>query len=452
MPDVSDHDLLQNYSRRASEEAFAELVRRHVNLVYSAAFRHVGIAAQAEEITQAVFVILAQKGAGLHRNIVLEAWLYQTTRLTSLSFLRAERRRQIREQEAYMQSKLQETTDTQSWNQLAPLLDEAMGRLDEKDREAVVLRFFKEKSLGEVAAALRITEAAAQSRVHRAVEKLHESFLGRGINSTTEAITEAISAHSVQMAPLALAKSATAIALSKGVTVSTSSSSLANGTLKLMAWTKIRMAPMAAAVVVTAGAVTTMVIAEMPTSAGSTSRQSAEVTADRTTPRGTLLVMANALLSGDAKAYVGTCVFTSPDELKLKGILEQFVAADAKFVKAVADRFGAGQANDIKHNMPLAIPADLIKNATEKIDGDSATVDFLKGMAKGAKTRPIQFTKVDGEWKLKGFGLMPVDAAILNNIFPRLIGAINDGASAVAQGKYKSAAEALQAVKDSGDY
>src|SRR5438270_1380937 len=107
MPDVSDTELLQEYDRQGSEEAFAELVRRHINLVYSAAFRHVGNSAQAEEISQAVFVILSRKAAGLRQNAILEAWLYETTRLTSLSFLRGERRRQFREQEAYMQSVLQ---------------------------------------------------------------------------------------------------------------------------------------------------------------------------------------------------------------------------------------------------------------------------------------------------------------------------------------------------------
>jgi tetratricopeptide (TPR) repeat protein len=81
MPDVSDMDLLRDYQRQGSEEAFAELVRRHVNLVYSAALRHAGIAAHAEEITQAVFVILARKAAGLRPDTILDAWLYETTRL-----------------------------------------------------------------------------------------------------------------------------------------------------------------------------------------------------------------------------------------------------------------------------------------------------------------------------------------------------------------------------------
>ena len=95
MPEVSDMELLRAYDRQGSEEAFAELVRRHINLAYSAAFRHVGIAAHAAEITQTVFVMLVRKAASLRPDTVLEGWLYETTRLTSLSFLRGERRRPL---------------------------------------------------------------------------------------------------------------------------------------------------------------------------------------------------------------------------------------------------------------------------------------------------------------------------------------------------------------------
>ena len=126
MHDVGDMELLRSYDQQGSEDAFAELVRRHINLVYSAALRQVGIAAHAEEITQAVFVILVRKAASLHPDTVLEGWLYETARLTSSSFLRGERRRQRREQEAYMQTTLQESNDVSIWTQLAPLLDEAM--------------------------------------------------------------------------------------------------------------------------------------------------------------------------------------------------------------------------------------------------------------------------------------------------------------------------------------
>jgi RNA polymerase sigma factor (sigma-70 family) len=261
MHDASDMELLRDYDRQGSEAAFAALVQRHINLVYSVALRHVGIAAHAEEITQAVFVILARKAASLRPDTILEGWLHETTRLTALSFLRGERRRQFREQEAYMQSTLQESADASTWNQLAPLLDEAMSRLGKKDRDAVMLRFFKEKNLREVATALKVNEAAAQRRVHRAVEKLRRFFTKRGVVLPAAVLTAAISANSVHAAPVALAKSVTAVAIAKGAAASGSTLTLIKGALKIMAWTKVKTAiVVGVAVVLAAGTTTTLVV------------------------------------------------------------------------------------------------------------------------------------------------------------------------------------------------
>jgi RNA polymerase sigma factor (sigma-70 family) len=242
MQDASDTGLLKEYAESGAEGAFAELVQRHINLVYSAALRHVGMAAQAEEITQAVFVILARKAGSLRPNLVLESWLYETTRLTSLSFLRGERRRQFREQEAHMQSTLQETADDPVWKELAPLLDEAISKLGRKDRDAVVLRFFKDKSVREVAAELNVNEAAAQRRVLRAVDKLRKFFASHGVSSTTAIIGEKISAHSVQASPTMLAKAVAVVAVAKGAAASGPILLLVTKTMKTMTWWKTKFA------------------------------------------------------------------------------------------------------------------------------------------------------------------------------------------------------------------
>ncbi len=253
-------ELLRNYAQQGSEEAFAEVVRKHVNLVYSVAFRQTGMAAQAEEITQAVFVILARKAASLRPKTILEGWLHETTRLTALSFLRGERRRQFREQEAYMQSILQEPTGDSVWKHMEPLLDEALSKLAQKDRDAVMLRFFKEKSVPEVAAALQVTDAAAQRRVLRAVEKLRRFFTRRGVTVPVAIFTTAMAANSIQAAPATLAQSATAMALTKGATASASTLTLIKGGMKLMAWTKMKTAAVVTLAVIAGTTVTTVVI------------------------------------------------------------------------------------------------------------------------------------------------------------------------------------------------
>src|ERR1017187_8420035 len=207
MHETTDMDLLRQYADQNSDAAFAALVSRHVNLVYSAALRKAGNPHAAEEITQAVFIILAQKAGRIPDKTILPGWLYQTARLTAAGFLKREIRRVRREQEAYMQTELHADAPDETWQQLAPLLEDAMGQLGEKDRAAVVLRFFGGKSFAEVGTAAGVSENAAKKRVTRALEKLRKCFMKRGIASTAETIAGAISANSIQAAPAALAKS-----------------------------------------------------------------------------------------------------------------------------------------------------------------------------------------------------------------------------------------------------
>jgi len=248
MQELDDIALLRNYVGNNSEEAFAALVTRHINKVYSVALRHTGNPHQAEEITQAVFVILARKSGRLDGRVILSGWLYQTARLTAVTFIRSAIRRARREQEACMQTALNEN-ESDVWTQIAPLLDTAMAGLNETDRHAVVLRFFDGKSMGEIGAALGANEDAAKKRVGRALGKLQKYFARRGVHSTTDTLARAISTHSVQAAPALLAKSVTAVAFAKGAAVSTSTLALVKATLIAMK-TKTIVATTVAAIVI----------------------------------------------------------------------------------------------------------------------------------------------------------------------------------------------------------
>jgi len=253
-------DLVREYCARQSEPAFETLVHRHINLVYSTALRRVGNPAQAEEIAQAVFIIFARKAARLRPETVLAAWLHETVRYVAASFLRGEIRRRRREQEAYMQSTLQPNSDDSAWEQLAPLLDEAIGRLRTADRNVVALHYFQNKSAPEIAAVLNIGEAAAKKRLARAVEKLRLDFFKRGINVSTAALSGAVLTHSVQTAPAALAKSVAAVALAKGAPAPISTLTLIKGALKIMAWTKAKTAAVAVVAVIAATGTTTVIV------------------------------------------------------------------------------------------------------------------------------------------------------------------------------------------------
>lgn len=255
-----DQKLLADFVRTASETAFAALVARHINLVFSTARRLTGNAHSAEEITQAVFLILARKAGDLRAGAVLPGWLYHTTRLTAANYVKGEIRRERREQEAYMQSTTAGTEP--AWEEIAPLLDEAMGRLGTADRNAVVLRFFENKTAAEVATALQTTEAAAHKRVQRALEKLRRFFTRRGVTLTGTLLAGAVSAHAVTAAPIGLTATI-ATAATQGATVGSGTITLAKGVLKLMAWTKAKSVIAAGIGVLLAAGVTTVTVRHM---------------------------------------------------------------------------------------------------------------------------------------------------------------------------------------------
>jgi RNA polymerase sigma factor (sigma-70 family) len=214
-----DMALVREYAQSNSEQAFATLASRHVNLVYSVALRQVRDPHLAEEITQSVFIILAGKAKSLSPKTILSGWLCRTARYVSANTLSIQRRRQFREQEAHMESILNKP-EPGVWNQIAPLLDEALNCLGEKEHDAVVLRFFDGKELKQVGAAMGTTEDAARMRVNRGVEKLRDFFTKKGVTLSATAITGAVAANSVQAAPVGLAATITAGALS-GTTITT---------------------------------------------------------------------------------------------------------------------------------------------------------------------------------------------------------------------------------------
>ena len=173
MTDASQ--LLRAYVAESSEEAFRSLVEHHISLVYSTALRVVcGDATLAKDVTQIVFTDLARKAQALPAKVVLSGWLYRHTTFVASKLLRSESRRRSREKEAVIMNAPDESEAV--WNQLTPLLDSAIGSLSARDRDAVVMRYFEKQDFRSLAAALHLTEDAAQKRVARALEKLRHYF------------------------------------------------------------------------------------------------------------------------------------------------------------------------------------------------------------------------------------------------------------------------------------
>lgn len=216
---MSDSQLLARFAQTRSEDAFAELVRRHVNLVYSAALRQVGGDAHlAQDVAQTVFSDLARKAPVLSRRASITGWLYTSSRFAAAKMTRGEQRRHERE-ERFMRESTAAASEP-DWDKLRPVLDEAMHQLNEKDREAVLLRYFENRPFAEIGARSGLNENAARMRVERALEKLRGRLAKRGV-VTTAALASVISANAVQGAPAALSAALTNASLAASVTGAT---------------------------------------------------------------------------------------------------------------------------------------------------------------------------------------------------------------------------------------
>ena len=212
---IDDVTLLRRFSQESSQEAFEELVRRHIELVYTAALRRLGNDSHlAEDVTQTVFSGLAQKAASLRIRSSLTGWLYCRARSAAIDVIRSEQQRRSREQQAQVISELSTLRPTTSdWNNLRPEIEEAIEELNESDRDVVLLRFFERQSFSEISALLKISEDAARKRAERALDKMRAGFSKRGLTSTTAVLAGLLANQGIAAVPVGLSSSVSAAAL-----------------------------------------------------------------------------------------------------------------------------------------------------------------------------------------------------------------------------------------------
>ena len=388
----ADTDLLRSYATAESQESFSELVRRYTNLVYSAAIRQTANHATAEDVTQAVFTVLARKAARLSRETVLAGWLMRATRYAALDALKLEARRMRRERVAAdLEENMRETPEPRL-EDVAPFLDEALAALSPKERDAILLRYFQKQSWMEVGQTLGLNENAARVRVGRALQKLRSWFRKRRVATSAAGLSAALLTNAVQAAPAGFA-----------VNTSMANAALVTLLLKHLLWRKIL--PATVLLVIMAAALLGWWILPPP---GETGR--AAVAAPAAAPaqpavppevRAVLNEVDRALFFNDPQAFVGQINFRTGEEERFRPLLAEYVRVSNEFRAALAEVHTAGRAPSRTYRVILD---DLF---TGQPGPGRVVVTPTHAMDNAFRTHCLHIVKTNGTWKWDYFAPFP---------------------------------------------
>jgi RNA polymerase sigma factor (sigma-70 family) len=410
---ASDHELLHEYAGTQSEAAFARLVERHAALVYSAALRQTANHAMAQDVTQAVFTILARKAAALRRETVLAGWLFRAVRYAALDARKGAARRQAREQEAARMQLTDSINDTAGeWEQLAPLLDEALAGLGAKDRNAVLLRFFEKKSFGEIGAALGGNENSARVRVVRAVEKLRAFFRRRGVAVSAVALSGALLSNAVQAAPPHLALSLAGQKAAVG---------LVDAVLRRLLWRRVIRIGAILSLFLLLGGATTLAIRKRQ------ARQNAALADAARSVRNLMIAIDRTYTLNDPGGFAALIYFRNTQEEQIGPVLADYVRAQWLFRQEMRRVFNVRQRTFDATFRELCVWRPPVP--TTYIRSDSAVTNIMTARY------PVRFVKAAGTWKWDLFDGLSREAreqraAVLRHktaVLDKLTGQVRDG-------------------------
>ncbi len=417
-----DAQLLTAYVRNRDAAAFERLVERHIHFVYAAALRQIRDRQLAEDILQAVFLLLSQKAAKLKPGTLVKGWLFHATRYAANNVRRTETRRLRREREAAAM-RLQ-TTPEKEWEDISPHLDDALAGLSTRDRTVILMRYFQEMPLAVVGQAMGISEDAAKKRVSRAIERLRHILVSRGVGVTDGGLAGAMS---LGIAPSGNAPAVKAIVdfvIHGGGAHAGSAIPLAKGVSKQMIQNKLRLVAMKfilAAACVGAGAA--VVVQEkrsepavnnvpivLADSLPASQTANADADANYQACRGVLQAIVDSYDKGDAAAAKSQLYFGPDADAQMRNILPTIVDVDFTVYRLQKDAIARFGAHAMQLNTFWTPAAVGLAEIMARIDAKDCrrTGDEIAAMpaapvyaGDGVWPRaPLYFHNVDGVWRL----------------------------------------------------
>ncbi|MDQ8202241.1 sigma-70 family RNA polymerase sigma factor [Pelagicoccus sp. SDUM812003] len=387
---TEDSELLRRYREDGSRDAFAEIVNRHIDLVYSVASRQLGeFAHLAGDVCQLVFLNLARKAQHLKPQVVLSGWLYRSVLLAAKDARRKEIRRRQRERTAMFQEEAIERPH-ENWEQARPLIDAAICDLSQSDQAAIALRFFDEKSHAEIGQRLGISEDAARMRVKRALEKLHHHLARKGIKSSGAALGLVIAGQASMAAPSGL--SAAIVQHSLTELCVASSASTVNAVINFMNTTKAASVSLSIASVIAAG---TLVYFSSQFAAANENLSHARLEFDRYQ---NLLAEARSLRAELAQAGEREISPVSPASppLSIHGFTEEEFEVELEAWVERADHLAEYVARNQRYHIPelddadVALWMDSVKEGPLQTEADyRKALSRLREMAKQESTKQL---------------------------------------------------------------